>query len=204
MHCELLDLERTVGLSYRISRAIWGEGFRPDLIVAIARGGLVPARFIGDVLGVSTIVSMTVRHYGAGAQVNDGAYVAHPVNADISGLRVLLVDDVNDTGDTFATALPHVLELGPAEVRTAVLHEKEVSTFRADFIGETLTEWRWLIYPWAIMEDLSSFVARLLPSANSRNDIKRQLESHYGLSVEDERLDLALLTLGTEGARFLR
>jgi len=203
MHCELLELGPLLDLTEAISQQVYDADFRPDLIIAIARGGLVPARFVADTLGISSIASVTVRHYTAGAKKNEGAFVAHPVNADIKGQRVLVVDDVNDTGDSFEVALPYIYSLDPAEVRTAVLHEKEVSSYRADYVGENLPEWRWLIYPWAAVEDLSSFVIELAPIAENRCGLLALLFDHYGVNFSESRLDQVLRLVGEPGRRFL-
>jgi hypoxanthine phosphoribosyltransferase len=63
----------------------------------------------------------------------------------IKGLRVLLVDDITDTGDTIEVALHHIRESEPAEVRTAVLQHKKQSNLQPDFHAKTLVKWRWVI-----------------------------------------------------------
>ncbi len=203
LRCELLELNVIRDLCDKVSLRILASGFKPDTVVAIARGGLVPARFIADTLGVTTITTMTVRHYHAGAVKNDAAFVVHPVNADISGQNVLVVDDVNDSGDTFDVALPHVHSLSPANVKTAVVHEKLVSSYRADFVGETQASWRWLIYPWAFVEDVGDFVSELMSDAMNRAELVDALSTEYGLNLPPTRLDHILELYAPASKRFL-
>jgi hypoxanthine phosphoribosyltransferase len=60
--------------------------------------------------------------------------------------RMLLVDEVADTGDTLLHAINHVKELGVKEVRSAVLHYKPTSVVKPDFFMVETTSW--IVYPW--------------------------------------------------------
>lgn len=64
------------------------------------------------------------------------------------------MDDVNDSGKSLMAGR-HRLE-SAVMVKTAVLHEKENTGFKADFTGEKFLGWKWLIYPWAVSEDVHS------------------------------------------------
>ena len=74
------------------------------------------------------------------------------------GLKVLIVDDITDTGDTVGVAFQHIQEFDPAEVRVAVLQHKRQSMLKPDFYAKKLTKWRWIIYPWAVVEDIGGFL----------------------------------------------
>jgi len=80
----------------------------------------------------------------------------------IPGKRVLIADDVTDTGDSLKLVVEYVKSLGAAEVRTATMHHKTASPFVPDFYGELMREWRWVVYPWSIYEDLIELIERLL------------------------------------------
>jgi uncharacterized protein len=72
------------------------------------------------------------------------------------------LDDVCDSGDTFAVGIEHIRQCGTVnEMRTAALHLKTVSKFIPNFYVEEVREWRWLIYPWAVNEDLLSMIAKM-------------------------------------------
>ncbi|HEB67290.1 MAG TPA: phosphoribosyltransferase, partial [Gammaproteobacteria bacterium] len=107
---------------------------------------------------------------------------------DIPQQRVLLVDDVNDTGDTLRAAVEHLRERGAAEVRVAVLHDKPGSRFQVDYRGQRIRGWRWLIYPWAVAEDVRGFLARH-DGPREPEAARQWLETHFGI-----RLDLRQLT----------
>ena len=190
MKSELISLEIAYELSYAVALKILASNFRPDIIVAVARGGFAPGRFLCDFLQVHDMASIQVKHYAAGANKNEKAWVLHPLNADVKGKKVLLADDVNDTGDTLRVAHPHILALNPAEVKIAVLHEKKTTSHPADFYGEYLMEWRWIIYPWAMIEDVSAFLQRMEPAPKNHDEAISRLHEDYGLVISKEKMEM--------------
>ena len=62
---------------------------------------------------------------------------------------------------TFGLAMEHLWDRGAAEVRTAALHHKVVSSFVPDYYARKVIKWRWIIYPWAIMESLSERIGAM-------------------------------------------
>lgn len=183
MPVQLVDLEDVVTATDRLARGIRDSGFLPDTIVAIARGGFTPARFLCDFLHVHKLLSVKVEHYTAGAREQRSAAVTHPLSGDIRGENVLLVDDVNDSGDTLEAALPHLAGFAPAAVRSAVLHEKTTTSRVADYHCHLIREWRWVLYPWAVVEDVGQFVRGMDPAPATRAQMNDRLRRDYGLQL---------------------
>lgn len=181
MHCELVTWEEVCRLSEAVAERIRDSGFRPDLVVAIARGGFVPARLLCDTLDLYELVSIRVGHYQGGAHKIPKARLCAPLPVEARGLAVLVVDDCSDTGDTLLLALEHLRGFGPREIRVAVLHHKRVSAFVPDYYGQKIETWRWLIYPWAVAEDLAGFIAAMEPRPGSPDEAIRQLELRHGI-----------------------
>lgn len=188
IHCQFIDWDAIQGLTTRLAQKIKGDGYNPDIAIAIARGGYVPARLICDQLNIYNLTSMRVAHYISGAQMNQDARISSPLNVDIKGLNVLVVDDVNDTGDTLQVTLDHVHSFNPAEVRVAVLHHKTVSSIEPDYYGEKVTHWQWLIYPWAVIEDLRSFMDALETKPMSVEEAGDMLRRKHGINVTESIL----------------
>ena len=159
--CELISWRRVYLLARKLAYMINGDNFQPDVIVAIARGGYVPARILCDFFDVSTLASIRIEHYLPGASKQKIASLTDPLAIDIKGKNVLLVDDVNDTGDTLEVAVHHLKEFSPKDVRVAVLIQKTTSDFRPEYFAHRIIKWRWLIYPWAVMEDISGLLAKM-------------------------------------------
>ena len=159
---EVLSLGKTQQLARRLARQIQSTRFTPDVVIAIARGGFVPARFVCDYLDIYNLTCIRIAHY-TGTDIHAQARLSIPLNLDVRGMSVLLVDDVDDTGDTLQLALEHVQGFAPATIRTAVLHHKSVSRLVPDFFAQEVKAWRWLTYPWAVTEDVLGLVRKLEP-----------------------------------------
>ncbi len=171
-----------------VAAKILKSEFRPDIVVAIARGGFVPARILCDFLDIYDLASIKVAHYAAGARKAGAARIVFPLNADIAGRQALLVDDVNDTGDTLKAAVPYLQEQAPAGLRVAVLDHKEQSGFQVDYFGRAVGLWHWITYPWAAIEDLTDFVKKLDPPPGSLEAARQALRQVYATCPDDATL----------------
>lgn len=188
LRCELISWSEVERLCQRLAGLIRESGYRPDLIIAIGRGGYVPARLMCDWLHIMGLTSIKVEHYLPGANRQEETVIRYPLKADVSGLRVLVVDDVNDTGDTLEAATRHLQTFHPGEIRTAVMHHKVVTRFNADYYAGKITRWRWLIYPWAVNEDVSAFLKRLTPAPGSVEDAQKLLAQQFNIKISLRRL----------------
>jgi len=188
LRCELITWSEVERLCQRLARLTRESGYRPDLVIAIGRGGYVPARLICDYLHIMGLTSIKVEHYLSGADRQEEAVIRYPLKADIRGLRVLVVDDVNDSGDTLEAATQHLQAFQPGEIRTAVMHHKAVTHFEEDYYARKIIKWRWLIYPWAVTEDVSAFLKRLTPAPGSLEDARQLLAEHFNIRLSRQRL----------------
>jgi hypoxanthine phosphoribosyltransferase len=132
---------------------------------------------------------MKVEHYLRGAEMKAEAVIRFPVSVDISGKKVLIVDDITDTGDTLKLSVGYVQGLSPAEVRTAVLQHKICSSFVPDFYGQKVIRWRWIIYPWARYEDLAGFSEKILEDgALDASRLIYELKDRYDLDIGEKEI----------------
>ncbi|MFI9654607.1 phosphoribosyltransferase [Guyparkeria sp. GHLCS8-2] len=187
-----ITVEEVVAGADRLARMVRSSGYQPDTVIAVARGGFMPARFVCDFLGVSRLMSVKVQHYAAGAHAGRQARVTVPLGGPIEGEQVLVVDDVNDSGKTLQALRPYLDDLHPASVRTAVLHEKQVTACPADFVAERIREWRWMLYPWAVVEDVGQFLRDMQPVPATRKEAMSRLNAEHGLRLDDAELDRVL------------
>ena len=161
---KVVSFDEIVQWSRLLADKIRASGWQPDVIVAIARGGYVPARLLCDWLGVSDLVSVQVVHWPAAAQVAEKAYVKYPLNVDLSGKRVLVVDDIVDTGDSVELAKKTVEECcRPKEVRTAALQViTTVTKYMPDYYAVEVREWVWFAYQWNAVEDAAGLILKIV------------------------------------------
>jgi hypoxanthine phosphoribosyltransferase len=198
--CELVTWEDQYRLAKALAEKIRSSGYRPDLVIAIGRGGYVPARILCDLLSLNRLTSVRAEHWGTPAEKEEKAVIRFPVCTGIRGERILIVDDVTDTGDSMAVVVDHVKGLGPSEVRTAVLHHKEVSGFLPDYFAVVCPVWKWIVYPWALHEDLVGFSRRILAEGpRTLEEVKDELAARYGLAAGGEEIREALEELKSFG-----
>ncbi|RXA21992.1 phosphoribosyltransferase [Methanosarcina sp. MSH10X1] len=187
--CELITFNEVLRLSRILAREIKASGYIPDLIVAIGRGGYVPGRLISDFLLFDNLTSMKIEHYTRAANLREEARIKFPLPIDITGKKVLIVDDITDTGETLKLAVDYALSLKPAVVRTAVLQHKTCSAFTPDFYSRKIIKWRWIIYPWARYEDFAGFAEKIiLDRALNLSQIINEFKDRYELDVRETEL----------------
>jgi hypoxanthine phosphoribosyltransferase len=136
------------------SRHLAGEvvesGFQPDVVVAIARGGLLLAGAISYALGIKTCGALNVEFYTGVDQRLPEPVVLPPMldESALSGKRVLLVDDVSDSGRTLSMVVSLIGASG-AEVRTVCLYSKPRTVLEPDFVWRRTD--RWITFPWSAL-----------------------------------------------------
>lgn len=195
--CDVVSWAQVTRLARRLALAIATDGYRPEVIVAIARGGYVPARLLADYLGVMVLSGMRIVHYAPGARRKQRARIVEPLQVSVAGRRVLVVDDVADRGDTYRLAYRHIAQHKPAAIRTAALHYKLGSSFEPDFYAARLTAWRWINYPWARIEDIAGFIGRMRPRPTTPAVAMHRLDREFGMRVPRTLVADALLMMKT-------
>lgn len=122
------------------------------------------------------------------AQAGEGHYTIS-FSVSILDAKVLVIDDVTDTGDTLSAALEYLWGMQPEDVKTGVLHHKISSRVKPDYCAEVVQRWRWIVYPWAIHEEMLGFVERVLSSTPLKaEEIRRQLKLLYGIEISEADL----------------
>jgi hypoxanthine phosphoribosyltransferase len=131
-----------------LTTQVVASGYRPDWIVGIARGGLLLAGAVGYALPLKNIATINVEFYTDVDERREAPVVLPPVLdlVDLAHTRVLVVDDVADTGETLEMVL-ELLAPSVEEVRSAVLYEKSRSTVHPDYVWRRTDDW--INFPWS-------------------------------------------------------
>ncbi|MCG3108520.1 Xanthine phosphoribosyltransferase [Metallosphaera sp. J1] len=182
---KVVTWEEIVKLSEILSEKIKAE-FTPDIIIAVARGGLVPARLLADSLGVIDVLSLKVEHWIVTASHTPEARIKYPYKVDLSDKKVLIVDDITDTGDSLILTSKYVGEnFSPRVMKTATLQHIETSSkFKPDFFAQLVTDWAWFMYPWNYWEDEINLVKKLIDEKGSVDGriIEAGFKENYGIT----------------------
>jgi hypoxanthine phosphoribosyltransferase len=145
---EVLTWERFGVATRELATEIARDGFEPNIVLAIARGGLTVAGALAYALAVKNCFAMNVEFYTSVEERLDVPVVLPPTLdvVDIRGMRVLIADDVADTGKTLELVRKEIAEY-VAEARTAVLYHKPWSIITPEYVWAH-TE-RWINFPWS-------------------------------------------------------
>src|ERR1700739_2246216 len=145
---ETLSWETFGEAARELARTIAHDRFRPALILAIARGGLFIAGALGYALSVKNLHLMNVEFYNGIGSTLDMPVMLPPVpsGVDLSPQKVLIADDVADTGKTLELVRGFVAG-HVAEVRSAVVYEKPGSLVKCDYVWKRTD--RWINFPWS-------------------------------------------------------
>jgi hypoxanthine phosphoribosyltransferase len=131
-----------------LAQTIADDGFEPDIVLAVARGGLTVAGALAYALAVKNCFAMNVEFYTGVDERLDVPVMLPPTLdlLDIRGLQVLVADDVADTGKTLELVRGVIAE-HVAEARCAVLYQKSRSVIDAEYVWRHTD--RWINFPWS-------------------------------------------------------
>lgn len=137
---------------HTIAIAIAASEWRPDHIVGIGRGGLVPGAYLSHRTGIS-LLSVD---YSAGMPGFSDELLAKLAAETQDGTRILIVDDINDSGKTILALKAAILGAGGDEacVRVAVLIDNVSSPAKVDYRARTIdraSDKSWFVFPWEAM-----------------------------------------------------
>lgn len=147
---EILTWQGYGDASREIAQMVVDSGYEPELVVAVARGGLPVGGALSYALGTKGVGTLNVEFY-TGIDERLPAPVVLPPLLDtdaMAGLRVLIADDVADTGETLAL-VKELMAQHAGEVRTAVLYAKSRSIIEPDYVWKRTDQW--ITFPWSAL-----------------------------------------------------
>jgi len=173
----------------QIVKKIKKDNFHPDIVIALSRGGFVPARVICDLLIIKDLVSIKVDHWGVTAAKDGKAHLRYPIDVDLSGKKVLIVDDITDSGESMILAKEFVKKLNPKEIKTTVIFNIKNSKFVPDYYSKEI-DWVWVMWPWNYTEDMCNIVPKVLDEKkeSSIEEIRKTLKERFKIEVSEKHL----------------
>lgn len=176
-----------MALSLELSEKILLSGFRPSVIIAILRGGYIVAKLVSDYLGVEDIATMEIKFYRGVGERAERPIVSTPLIRSIKDEKVLIVDDVSDSGRTLQVAIDIARIYGAKEVKTATLYLKPWSITVPDYyVAETKS---WIVFPWEVSEVLRELAKKFGGFENAVNMLN--LEMYYSKEVIEKIVRIA-------------
>ena len=145
---EILSWELFGQAQEELAQQIADSDFSPEVLVAVARGGMLPGGALTYSLGVKLTDAINVEFYTDVAETLPDPVLLEPLLdiESISNRRLLVVDDVADSGRTLHLVLDLLKKHG-AEVRSAVLYGKSRSEIAPDYVWKHTDDW--IVFPWS-------------------------------------------------------
>jgi hypoxanthine phosphoribosyltransferase len=133
------------------------SGFKPNITIAISRGGWLPARVLSDLLETS-LANVSVEFYLGVAETKNEPVLTQGVSAVVTDKKVLIADDVADTGKSLKLVKEHILQQGAKEARIATIYYKPWSVVKPDYYE--LETRLWIVFPWEMKETIRKIVEK--------------------------------------------
>jgi hypoxanthine phosphoribosyltransferase len=159
----------------QIASEIRGKKLKFDVIVGLARGGWIPTRLLSDYLDIDELHTVRVKFYRGVGQHLENPLILHPTQFDIQGKRVLLVDDIADTGESLIATLEHLKEKSSDRVFVVTLVKKPHSKFTPDIYAKETSAW--VVFPWEVKETINSIKQKGLKELEKANISKDEYDS---------------------------
>lgn len=143
-------------LLVKLAKKIRESGFKPDLIVGVSRGGWIPARIMSDLLENHNLASITTEFYEDVAKTKQKPTITQPVSVSVKNKKVLVVDDLADTGESLKLVYAHLTEQGASEIRIAAIYYKPWSVTVPNYYEKQTR--KWIVFPWEQKETVRKTV----------------------------------------------
>ena len=145
---EVLTWERFGVATRELAHSVVDSGYEPEMVIAIARGGLIPAGALAYAIGIKAAGTLNVEFYSDIEETLPDPVVLEPLlDTDaVIDKRLLVVDDVADSGRTLDLVLG-LLRRHTPHVRSAVLYTKPRTIVRPDYSWRETD--RWINFPWS-------------------------------------------------------
>jgi hypoxanthine phosphoribosyltransferase len=159
-----------VALAVRVRRS----RYRPDVIVGVSRGGWPPARIMSDLLQNPNLANMKVEFYTDIGATKKKPRITQPVTSIVKNKKVLVVDDVSDTGHSLQVVVDHLKRKGASQIKVCTIYIKPHTIFEPDFYARRTK--KWIIFPWERFEAINLIARKIESTRNRMHAVARDLE----------------------------
>jgi hypoxanthine phosphoribosyltransferase len=160
--------------------------YKPDIIIGIANGGLIPARILTDLLINPELSFIQIEFYIDVNQTLQEPKLKQTLTAQVTGKSVLLVDDIADSGKSLKLAKTHLQQQNPSEIKTAVLYQKTQSTTTPNFCEKSTDNW--VVFPWETKDTLQKIIQRELGKRALNQEVAKLVKAGLPKQLSDKLL----------------
>jgi uncharacterized protein len=149
------------------------SGKKFDRIIALAKGGLTFSRSLVDYLGVEAVSSIQIQFYTGISTTERTPVITQSLPVSIKNEKILIFDDILDTGETMKLAKQYLQYHGAKSITTAVLIKKPWATVPVDFYARSSNAW--VIFPNEVRETIRNLTSIWKNKKDSSSNIQKQL-----------------------------
>lgn len=169
------------------------SGFKPDIIVGVSRGGWPPARVISDLMGNANLANVRAEFYLGVAETKEEPILTQPISVNVAFKKVLVVDEIADTGKSLKLVKEHTIEKGSKETRIATIYYKPWSVVKPDYFEKETR--RWVVFPWEIKETVRKIVNKC---KKEKDSIEKETAKLVKAGIPAELLEKFLREISEE------
>ena len=173
MELEAVSWDEIYTMLVNLADKIKKDRFKPDVIVGVSRGGWPPARVLSDLLENPELANVKVEFYVGVNETKKEPVITQPISVPVKNKKVLVVDDVADTGRSLLLVRQHLLENGAKEVKVATIYYKPWSKIIPDYYERKTN--CWIIFPWERRETVRNVLEKLMKKGKTVEEVKEVL-----------------------------
>ena len=165
------DMDRII---FNISKKINEDDSEFDRVITLAKGGWPMARPLIDYTQVNEVASVGLKFYSGINERLEKPIIYQDLPVEVKGERVLLFDDVADTGESLNFVFNHLKKNGVKSITTACLFYKPHSAIKPDYYGEKTLSW--IIFPYELKETMGVLVEKWKKQGLQKREIIDRFE----------------------------
>ena len=170
---EIPSWEQIYEMLLNLADRIRKDKCKPDIIVGVSRGGWAPARVMSDLLENPQIANVKAEFYKGVAETKGEPVITQPVSMPVKGKKILVMDDVADTGQSLRKVRSHLFEQGATDVKIASIYYKPWSVTLPDYFEKETK--KWVIFPWERKETVRNVLEKYERQGKSIEEAKEKL-----------------------------
>ena len=169
-----------------LAQKIQLSSYKPDVIVAVCRGGLIPARILVDLLEARLLATIQIEFYIGLGETKEQPTLKQALALPVAGKRVLLVDDIADSGKSLQYAIAYLQGQGASEIKTGTIYFKAQSIIKPDFY-EKETDC-WVVFPWEAKETLRKIICKQAGRRQQSHEIGKLVKAGLPMHLAERLL----------------
>jgi hypoxanthine phosphoribosyltransferase len=153
------------------TQKIQASQYQPDIIIGIAKGGTIPTRILSDLMEISQTTNIQIKSYRTIAEPEIEPLITQRLTTSITNKKVLLVDDIADSGKTLKAAKMYLQEHKAKDIKIATLYAKPTSEIEPDFYEKKTS--KWVVFPWEMKETLRKIIQKSKDKQATNEEVEK-------------------------------